>query len=179
MIYRDLLIMRDNLDLINVINDVDPMFLYAVSRNKLKINEIIKSIDSIKKPSEKIEEFWRKVNEINMKYAEADESGNIQYINTQIEGQLRQAFKKIIGMENPNSDYSKEINNLKKEYQEEIDNYDQQIKNYNTMLEKEISKEDFHMFMIDLEIVPKGLHPKAMDGCFPFINEVKQEIKAI
>ena len=175
MTYRDILIMRMNLDQVNAIDGTNPKFIYAVSRNKARLDSIIKGINEIKKPSEDIEEFWRKFDETNKKHAETDESGTVQYTTIQLDGQEKKAFKKVIGEGNPESKYSKELAKLRDEYKDQLEKYEGQIKSYNKMLDEEVPADDFRKFMIDLEIVPAGLNPKAMDGCLPFIKEVEQD----
>jgi hypothetical protein len=174
MTYRDLIIMRNNLDLVNTIEGTNPKFLYAVSRNKARLDTIIKTLDSLKKPSETIEDFWRKLDEINKKHAETDDSGTVQYTTISLDGQTKKAYKKVIGEGNPTSKYTKEVNELKKKFQDDIDKYEANIKNYNKMLDEEVPEGDYRIFWIDFEIIPAGLNPRAMDGCLPFTKEVEQ-----
>ena len=175
MTYRDILIMRMNLDQVNAIDGTNPRFTYAVSRNKARLDSIIKHLDGIKKPSEDIEEFWRKLDEINKAHAETDESGTVQYTNIQIDGQIKKAYKKVVGEGNPDSKYTKAVDKLREKYKAQIEQYEDQVKAYNKILDDEVPDDDFRKFMIDLDIVPAGLNPRAMDGCFPFIKEIEQD----
>lgn len=174
MTYRDILIMRNNLEQVNPIEGTNPKFLYAVSRNKARLDSIIKHLDGIKKPSEEIEEFWKKLDEINKKHAETDETGTVQYITAQIDGVMKKAYKKVIGEGNPESKYTKEVDKLKLKYQDAVDKYEGKIKNYNKMLDEELPEGDYRIFWIDFEIVPAGLNPRGMDGCLPFIKEIAE-----
>jgi len=175
--YRDVLIMRDNLDQVNQIDGTDPKFLYAVSRNKSRLDSIIKHLNNIKKPSDEMTAFWKDLDEINKNYAEVDDTGTVLYVNVQFDGRAQKGYKKVIGEGNPDSPYTKEVNELKAKNQDEIDKYEASVKQYNTMLDEEVPEEDYRKFMIDFSIVPKGLHPRAMDGCLVFVREVPQEEK--
>jgi len=175
MTYRDILIMRQNLDSVNAIDGTNPRFTYAVSRNKAKLDSIIKILDGMKKPTAQIEEFWQKLDELNKKHAEMDESGTVIYTTVPVNGEMKKAYKKVIGEGNPTSTYSKEVDKLKKEYKADIDKFDAAIKAYNEHLDTEVPDGDYRKFMIDLEIVPTGLSPRGMDGCLPFIKEPQED----
>lgn len=173
MIYREVLIARENLNHVNAIDSADPKFLYAVSRNKAHLDSVIKHLDSIKKASDTMNEFWQKLDEINKKYADRDESGTVQYTAVNVGGEVKKAYKKVIGEGNPDSAYTKEVDDLRKKYQGEIDKYDAGIKRYNEMLDIEVPDGDLRVFMIDFNIIPKGLNPRAMDGCLYFTREIE------
>lgn len=174
MTYRDLLIMRSNLDHVNTTDGTSAKFLYAVCRNKARLDSIIKTLESLKKPSEAIEEFWRKLDEINKKFAETDESGTVEYTNQNVNGEMRKAYKKVIGEGNPTSPYSKEVDVLKEKYKTDIDKFEDGAKRYNKMLDEEVAEGDYRIFWIDFDIVPAGLSVRAMDGCLPFIKEIAE-----
>jgi hypothetical protein len=172
MTYREILVMRNNLDLVDTIRDANPKFLYAVAKMKARLDSIMKTLDSLKKPSEKIQEFWQKLDEINKKHAETDESGTVLYTSVTMDGQHRKAYKKVIGEGNPESKYTKEVDKLKEKYKSEIDEYEANVKKYNAMLDEKLPDGELRMHFIDLDIVPAGLNPKAMDGCLPFIKDI-------
>ena len=174
MTYRDVIIQRNNLEMVNSLEGTNPKFTYAVSKNKRFLDSIIKLLDEIKKPSEKIEEYWRKLDEINKKHAETDESGTVLYTTITVDGQPRKAYKKVVGEGNPDSKYTKETEKLKKEFQADIDKYEKQVKAYNEMLDNELPEGELRVHWIDLEIVPAGLNQKGMDGCLPFIKDTDQ-----
>jgi len=176
MTYREVLIMRKNLDEVNPIEGVNVKFLYAVSKNKEKLDSIIKHLDGLKKPSDEINEFWKKLDELNTKYAEVDETGTVVYSTAMVNGEPRKAYKKVIGEGNPDSKYTKEVEKLREKHKKAIDAYEEAIRRYNTMLDNELEEDGcdkgtYRKHMIDLDIVPAGLHPKAMDGCLPFIKD--------
>lgn len=163
--------MRNNLEFIDPIKDANPKFLYAVAKMKARLDSIIKILDNMRKPSEKIQEYWKELDDINRKYAEIDESGTVIYTTTVIDGQTRKAYKKVIGEGNPESKYTKDVDKLKEKYKEDIDVYETSIKKYNTMLDEEPPKDELRLHMIDIDIVPAGLSQRAMDGCLLFIRD--------
>lgn len=176
MTYKDIIIMRRNLDFVEQTKEADPKFLYAVSKMKRRADSIIETLNSIKKPSEKIEEYWKKFDELNKKFAEKDDTGTVIYTTIPVGGQQRKAFKKVIGEGNPNSNYEHECDALKDEYKNDIDIQESKNKKYNEMLDVVVPKDEFRLHMIDIDIVPNGIHPLAMDGIIWFIKEDEQEV---
>ena len=173
MKYRDVLIMRSNLDHVNT-TEGSAKFLYVVCKNKARLDTVIRDLDSLRKPSEAIEEFWRKLDEINKIFAATDESGTVEYTSVNVNGEIKKAYKKVIGEGNPESPYSKEVDKLREKFQTDIDKFEDGAKRYNKMLDEEVIEGDFRIFWIDFDIVPDGLNVKAMDGCLPFIKEIAE-----
>lgn len=176
MTYKEAVNMRKNLDMVNQVNGASARFLYAVSRNKDHLDSVIRHLNKTVEQTKDIQEYRKEVEKINQKHALKDEDGSVQYTNVPMpNGMQRRAFKKIVGEGNPNSDYEKEITELESRYDEQIREHEAKIKKYDEMLESEIPDGDLRLFMIDLDIVPDGLHPRAMDGVLPFIKEVVPE----
>ena len=176
MTYQELIIQKNNLDRINFIADADPRFLYAVSKNKARLESIVKLVNKMVEQGEAITEYRKELDTITKEFAEKDADGTIAYLTIKDNsGSEQKAYKKVIGEGNASSAYSKKVEKLKDKYKSDLDEYEARIKSFNTLLETEVPEDEYRKFMIDIEIVPKGLHPLAMDGCYPFIKEVEED----
>lgn len=176
MTYRDILTQERNLGFVNQIDGSNPRFGYGVSRNKDHISSITKHLSKEREPSKEITEYWEELDKLNTKYAEIDDTGTVIYVTVDLGGgQSQRGFKKVIGEGNPLSKYSQELEKLKKSHKAALDAHEAKMKAYNEMLDDELPEGEYRKFMIDLDIVPAGLHQKAMDGCYPFIKEVPED----
>jgi hypothetical protein len=176
MTYKEAINMRKNLDSVNQVNGASARFLYAVSRNKDHLDSVIKHLNKTVEASKDIQEYRKEIEKINLKHSLKDEDGSVQYTNIPMpNGMQRRAFKKIVGEGNPESEYEKEVAKLEKKFDKQISEHEAKIKKYEEMLDSDIPDGDLRLFMIDLDIVPDGLHPKAMDGIMPFIKEEVQQ----
>jgi predicted AlkP superfamily phosphohydrolase/phosphomutase len=176
MTYKEAVTMRKNLDAVNQVAGTSARFLYAVSRNKDHLDSVIKHLNKTVEASKDIQEYRKEIEKINLKHSLKDEDGSVQYTNVPMpNGMQRRAFKKIVGEGNPDSEYEKEVAKLEKKFDKQISEHEARIKKYEEMLDSDIPADDLRLFMIDLDIVPDGLHPRAMDGIIPFIKEEVQQ----
>lgn len=173
MTYKDAIVMRQNLNHITQSNGSSAKFLYAISRNKDHLDSLIKHLNKIVEQSDEIRAYRREVDKLNEFHALRNEEGDIEYVNMPGPGgNPRKAFKKIIGEHNPESEYEKTLAKIDKKYADAIKLHEQKIESYEKMLDNDIPEGELRLFMIDLDIVPDGLNPKAMDGCLAFIKQV-------
>ena len=122
--------------------------------------------------AEKALEYLKSTDELNKKHAVRDAEGTIEYISvTGNNGRPMQAYKKIVGEGKEGSDYELDLVKLRKKYKETLDQADEKQKAYREHLNNIVPENDLKLLMIDLDIVPNGLHPKAMDGCIHFIKD--------
>lgn len=168
--YKEAITMRKNLDSINQVNGASARFLYAVSRNKDHLDSVIKHLNKTVEATKEIQEYRKEIEKINLKYALRDDDGSVQYTNIPMpNGMQRRAFKKIVGEGNPTSFYEQEVTELEKRFDADIKDHEGKIRKYEELLDTEIPDDDLRLFMIDLDIIPDGLHPKAMDAIIHFI----------
>jgi hypothetical protein len=163
--------MKNNLDKVNFIEGADAKFGYAVARNKARAESIIRAMDKTREPSNELNEYRKELDKINLKYAQKDPDGTVGYVMLNSHGGSVRAYRKIVGDGNPDSEHGKEIAALKVEYSAVIKEFEAKTKTYEELLNKDIPEDDFRKLIIDLEIVPAGLHPDAMSGCLEFIKE--------
>lgn len=108
---------------------------YYLNKNKIKINNELLKINDLDKPSKKLVEFETKRTDLCKKYSFKDESGNVIIENETYK------IKDI-------SIFNKELKELKEEYKETILEREQQIKDFEDLLNEEIEFE-FEKFSID------------------------------
>ena len=171
MTYRDVLVMKSNLDQVNFIQGADARFVYAVAKNKARLESIIKVMSKMIDPGEGIVKFRDESDALNQEFAERDPDGTVGYINLTSHGSTVRAYRKIIGDGNSGSDHGKRLNELKEMYKADLEKHEVKIKTYNMLLDTELPEEEYRRHMIDLEIIPAGLHPLGMSGCLEFIRE--------
>ncbi len=172
MTYKDVIEMRNNLDQVNHIEGADAKFVYAVAKNKRRLDQIIKDLNKMIEPSDEIIKYREEVDKINQEFAEKDPDGTVGYI---FDAQFGRMYRKVIGNGNPLSPYSKKIEALKKTYKKDIDEHEKKEKAYKQLLKEELPEEEYRKYMIDLDIVPAGLHPLGMSGCLEFIKDTEKE----
>ena len=135
-------------------------FLYGVSKNKRMLEEIQKDLFKIVEKAEDYEKFLSERDGINKNYALKDENG--QYIiTTTIVGGATQPSYSIPGINDVESSYNKEIENLKEKYAFAIEEMDEKIHAYNKQLDLE---SEFNPFLISANDVPEGLSEKTWDA---------------
>jgi hypothetical protein len=171
MTYADLLEKRQKLNSVNFIPTANSSFIYAVARNKDKMDSVIKSLNKMIEPSENYKEYQRELDELNREFALKEEDGTIAFVTIPTPKGVQRGFKKLVGEGNSESKYEKALAALKEKYKEDIKEQEQRQKTYEAHLQKEVPPEDYRVFFIDADIIPDGLHPVGMEGCMPFIKE--------
>ena len=175
MTYGELLEKRRKLDSVNFIPDANNKFVYAVARNKDKMDSIKKSLEKMIKPDDAYVKYQEELDVINRKYAIKDPDGTISFVTIQTKQGVQRGYKKLVGEGNPESDFEKDIKKLKEKYKKEIEEQEAKEKIYDKRLEEEIPEDDYRIFFIDADIIPDGLHPVGMEGCLHFTREPEEE----
>lgn len=135
-------------------------FNYAIARNVQILTPIIKSLDHAKKPTEeylKYENEWRESVE---KFAKKDKDGNP--IKTEIAPNIFQYEMA------DQAGFNKEGEKIKKKYKETLAQREKQIKDYETLLDKE---EEFSEYKIKKESIPEELNTKSFSAIIELIDE--------
>lgn len=174
MNYQDVITMKSNLDKVNFIEGANAKFVYAVAKNKSRLESIIKVMNKIIEPSAEITKYREETDKINLEFAEKDPDGTVGYVSHPLYGR---AYRKIVGDGNPKSEHGKKIAALKEKYAKEIKEHEAKLKTYNDLCETDLPEDEFRKHMIDFEIVPDGLHPAGMSGCLAFIKDEEKEPK--
>lgn len=177
MTYGELLEKRKKLDSVNFIEKAHHSFVYAVARNKDKMDSIKKSLEKMIAYDTGYEDYLKALDEINRKYAVKDSDGTISFVTISTGKGVQRGYKKLVGEGNPDSPYEKDIKALKDKYKKEISEQEAKEKIYETRLDEEIPADDYRIFFIDHDIIPDGLHPVGMEGCLHFIKEPEEEKK--
>ena len=147
-------------------------FLQVVSLNKRKLENIHESLKDMDKSSEEYIEYWKKREEVLVKFSKKDAEGN-PIITTSYENGSQQKSYTIPGFLDKNSEVSKEIKKLEDKYKDAIDGRKKQTEEVNKVLNEET---EFKPVTVPWSMIPRGLSPEAMDGVIYMIEEEKAEV---
>jgi len=170
MTYAECLEMLNGL---SAMDQVSPSILhvrlsYAVAKNKRKLNEVVKDMQTLLRQSEGFQKFQKEKKDILKKHAEKDSKGlpikdKIQSPQGFIDDYL------IKGGTEEGSPFARDLEKLKAKYKKEIDEWEIQAKKYNESLEME---SDFEPHMVTEDLLPeKGIPQAAMNGLVYMITE--------
>lgn len=145
------------------------VFNHAVVLNKQKISPLISALNAAKKPSEKMNEYLQKFEELKKEYAKKDEKGN-PVIRQGIDPMTgaNTFFYDIPDNEDPHSEFVQKRNTLYEEYKEVIDAHTKVLQEWSEeLLDKE---SEFQPTFINLSDVPDDIHTDEMEGIIYIIN---------
>ncbi len=139
-------------------------FTYAVTKNKESLAPEVKAIRESLKPLEKYKDYEERIQELNEKFANKDKKGNPVRFDL---GQGRFAYD-IPGANSSESEYSKAVDKVKKEFKDIIDKQEKKIEEDKKFLQEESTVD---IMKISLKIVPEDAPQEVMDGLFFMIKE--------
>ena len=143
-------------------------FLYAVTRNKQRLEKIVEDLKSTIKEAPEYKLYQEEREKLNVKHAQKDQSGEAKKETVMISGEMRQRYV-IDGFADENSSYNKEFRKLKEKFKDAIEQMDKKFESYNKMLDEECK--DYIPYMIDESELPKGLSPQAFEALIDCIRE--------
>lgn len=132
-------------------------FSFTIAKNKEVIKPVMDKLNKIIKPSDEFSEFDKKRVEINEKFAVRNEKGDIV---------MKEGRYDI--PEDKKEAFEKEIETLKVEYKEAIDEREAQKKEVEDFLKEEITLEFRTM---PLSIIPEDINVDEMDILAPLVEE--------
>lgn len=132
-------------------------FSYALARNLQVLKPILEPIEDMKKPSEKERAYEIKRMKLCQECARKDDKGNSVMINNNFD---------ILDQ----SKFDSELNKLKKEYEETIDEGKKRGEELTELLKKE---EEITFYMIDYEEVPDTISSGFLSSILDLIREPK------
>ena len=118
-------------------------FSYALILNDDAVQSYVKAVTSIAKPSDNYAEYENKRNDIIIKYAKVDGAGNIQ-----LDDNRGVIFKDDV---DPNV-VIEELDELDKEYKDVLEERNNDIKEYNEVLTKDV---EVNLEIVSLDDVPE------------------------
>lgn len=176
MRYVDCLIMNAGLMAVET-TGMRARFSYAVSRNKQRLELVIKSLDEMATPNEEHKKFIDEREELLKEYSKKDEDGNpVIHQTPGPMGQMKKGFL-IPNVTDKSSDFNVQLEKLQKKHKKTIDEQAEKEKKYQEYLENEA--DDFEPIMVDWKLVPDGLSQQAMDGVFFMIKPEEAKKPAI
>lgn len=144
-------------------------FMIDFIENKKKLKEVIETIKRQARLPEKYEDFLRKREEINRKYAKKDKDGNPVIEKKFIAGKIEEAYAIP---ETDKSEYEKRIADLKKRNSVVIKEAFSAFREEEEMLN---SDSGFVPVYIDISDVPHGISTDVWDGLFYLIRSNKHK----
>ncbi len=137
---------------------------YAIVKNINKIREESESFEKIILPSDKYKEYDLKRIEIVKKHTKKNEKGEPLFmLDDPSTGAGRYDVE-----DGWDFNQDQEIIDLKKEYADEIEKRESQIKEYDKLLEEESHLE---LFKIKLDIIPESVSTEQMNVLYKIIEE--------
>jgi len=136
-------------------------FTYAVSENKDTLAVEIGHMEKFKKPTSEFEEYSKKLEEFNKKWAEKDAGGNPKVKKIPL-SPTRATYQYVIpGINDQHSEYALALTEFNKPYLKVIKEQEEKEREY----EEEFLEEpaNFSPFMIDLDDVPDSIPQPIMD----------------
>ena len=135
--------------------------------NEMKIDEHLKALEELRKPSDKFQEYEQKRRELILKHAELDESGNIK-LYSEAKGQGNRLYDYgIPNIVKDEADFEEKNKALQEEYKEVIEKQKKASEDFNDTL-----KEDAK---IELSKIPFAEFPEVsydeMKVLMPLIDE--------
>lgn len=131
-------------------------FAYAIVKTARKIEDELKTMDEVSKPSPEYVEYYNKGLGLSTKYCKKDEKGNPISKN--------QIFQGLEG----NVEYEDEKKKLDEQYKGAIEFRDKQIKQYNEMMDDEV---EFEVHQIDIADIPEKITVEQMAIISKLIKE--------
>jgi hypothetical protein len=148
--------------LANVGNLSGIKFVYGIARNSVRVKLLVNAMIETIKESEKYQEFIQKRVELAIKHSKKDEKGNPVIIFEGKQSRYDIADQVV---------FDKELETLKEEYKEAIDEQKKKEDAFNEFLKEE---SDFEPYMIDYADIPENITAAQMSG---IINLIKEEVK--
>lgn len=142
IINNDLYVLLKGFDKVKHIADFE--LSKVIAKNKRRIREEIQSAEEARdqllfdqENNRRLNEYQEKMNQINEKYAQCDENGNIRYT---IKGNRREMV-----VDTADTNYQHEVDTVYQEYKDVVDKRLQSIQEYNQWLRQPISVELEHI----------------------------------
>lgn len=132
-------------------------FSYALSKNMNKIKSELKIFEEANQPSPEFKKFEEARLKLNKEFGDLDENGNLKMANGQyvILPQNRKKFDKA-------------FEELKKKSKSVLKAREEQIKQFNELLEEE---SDFKPYFVNMEHVPEDISVEQLNGISDLIDD--------
>lgn len=129
-------------------------FAYAVAKTKNLIKPLVEALEEVKKPAENFQKFESERIKLCREHAEKDEKGQPKIMGGVYVG---------LGEE-----FNTELEKLKEEHKQAIEEREQQMQDYAKLLEEEV---DVELHKVKLDEVPEDITGKQLEMLMPMIEE--------
>jgi len=131
-------------------------FAYAITKNKRKIQQELDTLKEIFKPIAEYDKYEQDRVKLCNELCDKDENNNPVIKNNQ-----------FVGLEK-NEDFNKKVKILQETYKSAIEERENQIKEYNTLMSEEVEIELHKVKLVD---VPQNISSKQLESIFVIIDE--------
>ena len=132
-------------------------FAYAMAKNKSALKRELESLQEAIKMSDKFTEYEKKRVELCEQHSEKDDTGKAKLENNEYVILSKAQF-------------NKELDKMRKEHKDTLDERTAQIKEFNELLKKE---SEFKPYMVAYESVPEDISTETMSKIIELVNEPK------
>jgi len=139
-------------------------FAYAVSRNLAILKPEIEALEKITEPTDEYKKFDEERVKLVEKFALKDDKGKAKMVSMKENPQLTEYVVDPLKQEELN----KEFEDLKNEYKEAVEGRENQIKEYNELLNTE---SEIQLHKISQSEVPNQITASQMNSIFAIVDE--------
>lgn len=157
----DILLLNHALSQPSLLKLTGAKFAYAVARNLQIIKPEVEALQKAQEPSEEFTKYDTARAELAKKHAEKDEKGEPK---TKIDPATMRSSYVVEDMKA----LEEEVSKLKEEHKEAIEARETQVKEYNTMLEEEVSVE---LHKLNINELPSDISAKQMSEIISIIQD--------
>jgi len=143
-------------------------FTFAVKKNKDLIAGDIAAMDEIRKPGYEYEEYQKDLTALFQKHAERDAEGNPIKHPVMITPSRKGEMYKIKGIDDPASEYRKEVDALNERFADVIAGQQAKEEEHARFMEKEC---DIDLVMVSIKDVPNAVNQFIMDRIIYMITD--------
>ena len=140
----------------------------VISRNQDLAATEAKRLRSAIEPSDKVREYRQKYNHLQVKHAKKNAEGNVIMRTVEVGGN-KIDIPDIDSFNDPEGEYAKDFAALRAEYNGELTEFDQLLKEFKEKMQEE--NEYFIPILIDYEIIPKDISSEDMNIIYPLIDK--------
>lgn len=134
--------------------------LYFIAKEKAKLQKISDQLKSTLVVPKELTEFQEKVNEINLKYCNRDESGKPKLFR--VGSSEREIYDIPLDLQRDSSSvYNEEIKALRAAYTPIIEKYNTEIERYNKFLQE--NNNEYKVPTITVSLIPLDISQEGMD----------------
>jgi len=154
---------------VSMVNLAGSKFTYTVTKNKRKIEQLLKEFDKVREPSKRYKDYVDEVEKLKVEVSNKDDKGNPIIIDGQLSDGTPSKFYDIPDKENPEGDWMKGLDAIKLKYKDLIEEQKEKEKHFvEVVMHEEI---EFTPHFVNISDVPKEITQQEMDLIYWMIDD--------